>query len=123
MPHTTSHDGPDLLDAQHLAAVLGLAAPPPLDPTVDPDIDHDARMPPASVAATLAGLTAVITDLGMTDLLDAPLPTALRTAAERGAVLRLRPRLAKALWVFCHEFADTDPRLRTADRGLRVHQV
>ena len=120
---TVTTPGPDLLDARHLAAVLGLAAPPPLDPTVDPDVDHDARMPAASVTVTLAGVTAVLTGLGMVDVLDAPIPVALRAAADRGAALRLRPRLAKALWVFCHEFSDTDPRLRSADRGLRVHSA
>ena len=125
MPNTDTDTtlGPDLLDARHLAAVLGLADPPPLDPAVDPDVDHDARMPAASVAVTLAGVTAVLTALGMDDVINATIPTALRVAAGRGAALRLRPRLAKALWVFCDAFVDREPRLAGARRGLRVHQV
>lgn len=123
MPNTNPGHGPDLLDARHLAAVLGLVDPPPLNSDADPDVNHDARMPAVSVTVTLAGVTAVLDSLGRGDVLDGPIPTALRVAAARGDALRLRPRLAKALWLFCDAFVDRDPRLANARRGLRVHQV
>ncbi len=123
MPDTDLAHGAGLLGQRHLVAVLGLVDPPLLDFAVDPDVDHDARMPAPMVLLTLAGVTAVLDGLGSLEVLDGTVPRALRAAADRGAVLRLRPRLAKALWVFCDAFADRDPRLAGARRGLRVHQV
>lgn len=121
-PRTNPPRGPaGLAGPRHLSALMGLLTPPSLDPIVDADMpDGRCTMPPADVARTIAGATAVLGRLGQRDMLDGPVLRPLADAAARGRGVSLPHEHSKALWRFCDAFGDDEPLLRGAARGLRV---